>query len=241
MELALFTRVLWRFRVLVGLGALVGGVLALLSFYSVSLSGGKPTLTHRKAETWQAASTIFLTSTQPVVQYTDPGRYIGLAPLYAQFANSDPVRQATISRCGRLPAGYTAVPAADTTYGAVNVLPMVNIYGTAATPAIATRMADCATKAYLEYMQSQQVGDRIPKSQRVRMTVINEPSIATSQLIAPRKKTLPIVVFMAVLCATIGLAFILENARLGIRLGGESRSPPCSWSSWPGSPHPIGR
>ena len=218
MDLALYTRVLWRFRILVGVGILVGILFAASSYYRIGLDGVKPTLSPRKAETWQGSSTIFLSSTQKVQPYVDPGRYTGLAPLYAQFANSDPVKQLTTARCGGSASSFTAIPAADTSYGAISPLPMVNIFGVGPTPAVAIRNSECATDAFLAYIQDQQVQSQIPKNQRVKMTVIKSAASNPPQLVVPRKKTLPVVVFMAILFATIGLAFILENARPSIRI-----------------------
>jgi hypothetical protein len=218
MDLALYSRVLWRFRVVVALGALLGGFLAISSYYKIGLDGGKPTLTHRKAEVWQTQSTIFLASTVPVLQFTDPGRYIGLAPFYAQFANSDPVRQAMLDACPRLPGTYDAVPAADRTYGTAYGLPMVIVLGKGPSPQVAQRASECGTNAFLDYMREEQVANKIPKRQRVELTVISGPRADRAVLVLPRKKTLPIVVFLAVMFATIGLAFVLENARPGIRV-----------------------
>jgi hypothetical protein len=220
MDLALYSRVLWRFRVLVVLGLLLGTFLAINSYYKIGLDGGKPTLTHRKAEVYQTRATVFLASNQPVQQFTDPGRYIGLAPFYAQFANSDPVKEAVAKGrgCRGLEGSYDAVPAADRTYGTASGLPMVIVFGTGPSPALAERAAVCGTDAFLAYIRDEQVESRIPKGQRVQMTVINEPDANEAVLVLPRKKTLPIVVFMAVMFATIGLAFVLENARPGIRV-----------------------
>jgi hypothetical protein len=217
-DLALYTRVLWRFRLLVGVGILLGIFFAASSYYRIGLDGGKPTLTPRKSQTYQGTSTIFLSSTQRLQPYTDPGRYTGLAPLYAQFANSDSVKQLTLAKCGGLEGNYNAVPAADTSYGAINGLPMVNIFGIASTPGDAQNAADCATKEFLGYMQDRQIASQIPERLRVKITVIRSAGANPPQLIIPRKKTLPIVVFMAMLFATIGLAFILENARPAIRV-----------------------
>lgn len=216
MDLAHFSRVLRRFRLLVAVGLVLGIVLALYSYYKISFDNGKPVLTPRKAAVWQAPSTIFLASVQPVRTYSDPGRFIGLAPLYAQFANGDPVQQATRRHCPRLAGGYTAVPAADNTFGVVNGLPMISMIGTATTPGAAVKAARCATETFITYMQDQQVANRIPQSLRVRMTVIKAANEAS--LVVPRKKTLPIVVLVAVLFATIALAFVLENARPKVRV-----------------------
>ena len=51
----------------------------------------------------------------------------------------------------------------------------------------------------------------IPPNERVDLQVLQNATAPI--LLQPRKKTLPIVILLAVLSATIGLAFILENAR----------------------------
>ena len=55
----------------------------------------------------------------------------------------------------------------------------------------------------------------IPDSQRVQVEVLARPRGAV--VIEPRKKTLPIVVFLTVLTGTVGLVFVLENLRSRVR------------------------
>jgi hypothetical protein len=63
----------------------------------------------------------------------------------------------------------------------------------------------------MEYVESQQQAASIPAAQRISIQVLKRP--APPVIIEPRKKTLPIVIFLAVITAAIGLAFVLENLR----------------------------
>jgi capsular polysaccharide biosynthesis protein len=231
MDLRVYRRVMWRFRYLVVLGTVLSLTLAVLSYSKVSFDGGGPTLTPRKLETWQAQSTLFLTqpgfpagrSEQPVIvkkiageetavpKYSDPGRFTALAGLYARLADSDEVRQRVKRSLGNVKGAYTVLPTADTSYGAVNGLPMISIFGTAETPGEALYVTQLATRTFLGYFTARQNAAEIPEEQRVQLQLLN--AAGQPVLVDPRKKTLPIVVFMAGLFATIALAFVLENAR----------------------------
>jgi len=61
MDLALYARVLWRFKFLVIAGFIAAVVLATLSFAKISFAGGTPKLTYRKAETWASYSRVLIT------------------------------------------------------------------------------------------------------------------------------------------------------------------------------------
>jgi hypothetical protein len=196
-----------------------------------------PTLTPRKQEIVQADASVLITqegfpagrTEQPLVprkigteitavpEYTDPLRLSGYAALYARIANSDDVRKVILAlNGGRRPVGdVRAVPAADTSYGSVTGLPGVTWFGTAPTATQAKTMAKLGMNAFLKYFAEQQAAASIPEKNRVVLKVLNEPS--KTVVVTPRKKTLPIVVFMAVVFSTIALAFVLENARPAIR------------------------
>jgi hypothetical protein len=222
MDLVLYGRVLWRFRLVVALGLVVGFMLALLSYYSVGLSGGKPKLTPRKAEVYQSQSTMLLTSGKatesPIVPSAAYGALIAYAPYFARLANSDAVKALmTQMNGGKTPNGAAnTVPAADTTYGSISSLPGLTTFGTANSPAEARRVTSLAMQAFIKYFTQQQEAAKLKSAQRVNLRIVSEPG--NTILIVPRKKTLPIVVFLAIAFATIALAFILENARPGIRV-----------------------
>src|SRR5947209_5049080 len=112
MDLRLYLRVIWRFRVIVGLGLVLACALSFFSYAKVSFKGGSPKISYRQAQTWQASSLVFLTqkgfpygytilpytlSAQQtkgatpnfVPKYAAPGTFTQLAFYYAPFVQSD--------------------------------------------------------------------------------------------------------------------------------------------------------
>jgi hypothetical protein len=215
MDLNVFVRVLWRYRGLVFVGVTVALLLAVLSYFKITFNGASPKLQPRAAEVWQADSTILLTQhgfpAGNVNGANSVGRLIGLAPLYAKLANSDAVRAEVKGLQTELHGSYTVLPAADTSYGSVSGLPAIQILGRAGGPTQAITVTQRATDAFLRYLRQQQVGAGITPRVRVDAQLLNAPGDLA--LIVPRKKTLPIVVFLGVLFATIAGTFVLENAR----------------------------
>lgn len=230
MDLALYGRVLRRFWYIVLLGIVLAAVLAITSYFRVSFDGGAPKLTPRAKEQWQSQATLFLTEPgfpagrrtidlvpvdvagQVTLQskYNDPNRYTGLASLYARLAESDQVR-ALMQRNGGTTGTFQAIAAADTTYGKAVGLPMLSLFGTGPTPRIAEETARRGMNAFLAYLKDEQVQAQIAQKQRVLVEVLNQPQSA--QLLVGRKKTLPFVVFLAVLFATLALVFVLQSVR----------------------------
>ena len=218
MDLSLYGRVLWRFRWLVAIGLVLAIVLAVLSVAKISRSG----LSYRKPEIWQSSSTVLLTqkgfpwgrsslppSQQGASQFGGPSWLAGLTELYAQFANSDPVR-ALMLREGASPMWkLTAAPVIPS--GSSSALPVVQLVGLAYSPKGAIQATLVGRSAFMRYVKSQQALAAIPNGDRVDLQVLQ--TATPPILLQPRKKTLPIVIFLAVMTAAIGLAFILENAR----------------------------
>src|SRR5436305_7201717 len=112
MDLRLYLRVIWRFRVIVGLGVILACTLSFFSYAKLSFQGGSPKISYRQSETWQASSLVFLTqkgfpygytiipytlSAQQtkgatpnfVPKYAAPGTFTQLAFYYAPFVQSD--------------------------------------------------------------------------------------------------------------------------------------------------------
>lgn len=228
MDLALYARVLWRFRLFVTLGFALAVVLACLSFYRVGFDGLRPVLTHRQSETWQNAATLFITQRgfpegralfPPVptpspgdepetYPYASIGRFTSLVDLYAQLANSDAVKTIML-REGPLVGTVKASPIPPVTPSGAS--PLIAIVGQGRTADAATTMAKRGTRALVTYLTQQQARSRIPADERVEVRVLKAADRPV--LLEGRKKTLPIVVLLAVLSATVGLALALENAR----------------------------
>ena len=212
MELRLYLRVLARHRRVIYIGLVLAVVLSVLSYYRIDAQGVVPSLKPRKAELWQSQANLFITEggfpAGSRVRSDSAGRFAGLALIYARLAQSDQVRQ-QIERDRPLPGLFQAIPIVDATAGNI-ALPMVALFGKAGTPEAAKATVTRGLEGFVSYMQASQVAARIPKSRRIQLSVINAPQPAI--LIEPRKKTLPIVVFLAVMIAAIAVAFVVENA-----------------------------
>jgi hypothetical protein len=248
MDLQLILRVVWRFRVLVGCGVVLAVALATLSFVKVSLVGGKPAMEYRQAEQWESLSTLFVTSrgfpwgesgaqkiesppastgdeaadpgaqqTAPQVTETgpDPAKLVSLAALYVRLATSDPVLE-QMKRDGPISGLLQAFPVASGENGEGQELPMVTLSAIAGTPEEAQKLAARHAQAFVRYLRREQAAAHIPADERVVLEVVRQPQPPT--LLEARKKTRPVVVFVAVMIAVLGLAFMLENLRPRVRV-----------------------
>lgn len=220
MDLSLYLRVLWRFRVIVGLGLLLALSLTFLSVVRVSFDHGKPQFTYRLSQTWSSTETLLITAKgTPWARINDqsvtPGGLATLSAFYAALANSDKVQE-RLRESGRVPGVMFAQPVVDRVTQNRGPLPFVSIIGTAKRGVDAVSTASRGGNALIDYVVSTQNSANIPKSQRIQITVLTEAQPA--KLLAGRKKTLPIVIFVTIMIATIGLAFILENLRPRVQL-----------------------
>lgn len=228
MDLRLHLAVIWRFKLVVSIGLILAIALSVFAAAKPSLVDGKPKLTYRKSEIWQSQATILLTqrgfpwgrsvfATGPdagkdsaPTYFADPTRFSSLSAFYAKLANSDAV-QARIPRTGAV----TAAPIIDKTTGYAVQLPLLGLTAIATSPRVAQVLAEQAAQAFITFIRDQQQAAEIPADQRVILELVNQPRGAT--LVEGRKMTMPIVVFATVLIAALGIAFILENLRPGVR------------------------
>jgi hypothetical protein len=88
---------------------------------------------------------------------------------------------------------------------------MITVFATSPTKAGAISTAARISRAFQGYLVSSQKAAKIPDDKRVRIEVVNKAGNET--LLVPRKKTLPIVVLLGVLSATVALAFARDNAK----------------------------
>jgi hypothetical protein len=234
-DLHLYFRVLWRFRLLVAAGILFATLLAFFSFVRLSFEDGKPTFVYRETERWTSRAVLLVTEpdfplgravfkedippaassrVQEIIpKFAPSSRFIELATVYAQLATSDQVKR-IIRRDGPMSGVIEAVPLIATN-GTDAALPMISIGAIATTPQGAVRLAARATDAFSQYLETEQNRTAIPAEERVVLSVIQRPSRV--ELLNGRSKTLPAVVFITVLLAFLGLAFILENLRPRVR------------------------
>jgi hypothetical protein len=224
MDLRLFARVLWRFRLLTACGFLAAAVLATLSYATVEFDGGVPTL-RAPGKAWQSDATLFVTeqgapwgrsvldsparaAAGSAPAFSDPSRFIGLAALYARLADSDEVRRILL-RDGPIRGAYGAVPVKSS--DGSTLLPMIAVLGYGASPAAAVEIANRAAAALQTYLREEQRTNRIPARQRVELPFLNEARRAT--VFDTPSPVKPVFLFLLVAGLTAGLAFVLENLR----------------------------
>jgi hypothetical protein len=211
MDLANYGRVFWRFRFLMLGGLVLAIVLAAFSMAKITSHG----LAYRKPEIFASQSTLLLTQqgfpwgrTMSGPNEGYPG-FASLTDLYAQFANSDAVLH-LMERDGA-PKSWKISAAPVIPSDGSGTLPVIDLTGSAYSPQDAVRATELGRAAFLAYVRGQQQAGGIPTSQRIELQTIQ--AATKPLLIQGRKKTLPIIVFLAVLCATVALAFVLENIR----------------------------
>lgn len=223
MDLGLYARVLWRFKfvVLMGLVAAIG--LAALSMLKISSSG----VAYRQSILYSSTARLGVTqrgfpwgrlfaetpsataqAAQSGIPVADPNRLNNLAVLYAELATSDPVRQVML-RDGPIIGKVLAAPVVRGDNQIM--LPLVDLTAIATSPGRAIKLARRSAAALTTFITTQQRQSGVPDSDRVITQYVIDPRKAV--VYQPRSKTMPIVVFLAVMFATTGLAFLLENLR----------------------------
>ena len=234
MDFRLYGRVLWRFRVVVAAGFVLALLLGLLAIVKVGPGG----VSYRHNELWSTTTRLLVTqrgfpegrlyaqpdtsgqtSLTPAQQaarlgipVADPGRFNTLAILYAELATSDPVRRLML-RGGPIVGKTSATALRDDASGVL--LPLIDLTAISTSPSAAVRLADRNADALDAYVESQQKANNVPVSDRVVVRTIVVPR--QPQVFEPRSKTMAIVVFLAVLAATVAVAFTLENLRPRVR------------------------
>ena len=231
MDLQLYARVLWRFKFIVLLGLLLALALSLLSTVRVTSDGIK----YRDQELWSSTMRLLVTQsgfpegrlyaqeppkpgedpattppigTQSGIPVVDPGRFNNLAILYAELATSDPVRL-LMRRDGPVRGQIVATALRDDRSG--TLLPMIDLAAISTSPRGAIALALRSADALNRFIARQQRANNVPAADRVVVQTIEQPKGA--RLFQPRSKTMPIVVFLVVMFAIVGLAFLLESVK----------------------------
>jgi capsular polysaccharide biosynthesis protein len=232
MDMQLYARVLWRWKLVVALGLLVAVALTFLSIYRVPSNGH---LSARKHSEYVSYATLFVTQQgfpsgrlgiSPLAtqagnsvphastgQLADLARLTSLAILYSHLASSDAVR-AIMLHDGPV-TGTIQAAALPATQNSSEVLPLISIAAITDSRPGAIALASNASSALVSYIEQEQTRNGIPTTDRVQLTLLNRPYQA--KIYAQPSKTLPVAIFLTVLIATIGMAFILENLRPRIR------------------------
>jgi hypothetical protein len=204
MDLALHFRVLSRYRRFVLVGVLVAIVLAFLAYVRVGPDG----IGYREAERWQSTARLFASVggdpfRAPTAQTptADPTTFAILA---AEFANSDAVI-ARLEQNGQMRGEVLAT----VNQVAGDFVPFIDVAGIDASPAAARNLANRAAAAMKEYVASRQGSTR--PSRRVTLELVNAP--ADPILVGGRSKTLPVMIFFAIVSLVVGTVYVRENLR----------------------------
>jgi hypothetical protein len=220
MDLRLYARVLWRFRILVIAGLLVATGLAILATFRVSPTKS-PHLTFRQSKLYISNGQLLVTQAgfplgRSISASNDPSaRFSGLATLYARLAGSDPVEK-TVLPNGPTSTMYIDVrPATDPSNPGL-VLPIIQFGAVAPSPQLARRLAQQTMQRLQNYLAAQQEQNAIPVKQRVLLQVLDWPG-GKPQVFQGRSLSRPMIVFLATMLAVIALAFTLENLRPRLR------------------------
>jgi hypothetical protein len=222
-DFRLYGRVLWRFRLLVATGVLLAAGLSVLSVLKIGSEG----LQYREDALYFSKTRLgvtqqgfpwgrlFAESSTPAqrarnvnIPIANPARFNELAVLYAELATSDPVRR-RIRLKPRTDVGVLASPLREAESG--TMLPLIELTSIATTRRGAILLARRSSAALRAYLEEQQLANDVPASDRVVLEEVLQARKAG--IYQPRSKTMPIVIFLAVMFATVGLAFLLENLR----------------------------
>jgi hypothetical protein len=227
MDLRLFASVLWRFRLLVATGFILAVLLAALTVVKVGPNG----LTYRDSRLWSAEMQLKVTQAgcpecrlyatresttpgqpgtpiEPKTPIVDPVRFATLALYYANTLTTDPVRRLA-TRDDGITGKLIATARRDDQSG--TLLPYIDVTSISTSAQGAMEYAERSADALNTYILAQQRANEVPESDRAIVQTVVHPEGAN--VYRPRPKTMPLVVFFAVMFATIGLAFVLENTR----------------------------
>ena len=167
MDLRLYLRVIWRFRVIVGLGLVLACALSFFSYAKLTFKGGSPKVSYRQAQTWEATSLVFLTqkgfpygytvlpyalsgqqtkgsTPNYVPKYAAPGTFTQLAFYYAPFVQSDGFH-ALLRQRTHAPGVVQAHTIIDPTLR--QAIPYIDILGFSSTAAGAVDLANAGGQA----------------------------------------------------------------------------------------------
>jgi capsular polysaccharide biosynthesis protein len=240
MDLHRHIRLLWRSKLLITAGAVVGILLGILASYKVSGTGlevrNQPLYTSqtklmvtqngfpwgRTTLPGSAPSTIPSSedesqgapkSTDGTINFADPGRLATLAWMYSHFLMGDQVRSMI-----KNPPEDLAIDAAPLTAGgnmSAGALPLIGLTISTHDAEQAQRLSREVPDALERYLAKEQSASKTSPGDRVEITVVNK----SQGPMAGKSKAMmmSLVVFMMALAAAVALAYILENLRASSR------------------------
>jgi hypothetical protein len=228
MDLRTHLQVLWRFRLIVAAGVVLGLVLAASAVLT-------PSGEYRQKLVYSSGSTVYVT--QPGFPegrilaeipdgvpnsdadsgtasasgkfFADPSRFSSLALLYSYLLTSDELER----RMGGLPGNteIIAEPVVNGTGSRATTLPLIAISVLAPSPQDAKRLNQVAIEALRAYIAEKQRANDVPDKDRVRLDVLSPPG--EPEVAVGRSYTGAIVLFLLCTMLAVGLAYVLENLR----------------------------
>ena len=221
MDLQLMLRVVWRFRVIVAAGLLIGLILAFLSMVKVDPSGSTQ-FSYRTKAKYESTTTVFVTvpgfpwgniklhagtkggtSQGPV----DTNILRNLASVYINVATGNEV-MSLLKKSGpidgTIETNQMLAPDSST-------LPLIQISAVASTPQAAYSLGKRHLRAFQTWLRTNQQQAGTERANQIILQPVIGP--LPPHLLAGRKKTVPILIFLATLVIVCGLAFVLENLR----------------------------
>lgn len=215
MDLNLYFRVIARFRVLVVGGVVLAACLAFFSYARVGPHG----LSYRQPREFASHDQLLVTQNGfplgqaiPAPGLQQPGNLTNTAVLLASYAQSGLIRSIMLQHGavnGVIQANALANPDGS-------LLPEIDIAGIATSPQAATATLRSGENALRDFVRTQQ--DAAKTSPRNRVILQSQGIVGAPLLLKSPSITRPIFVFLAVLMAVLGLAFILENLRPRVRM-----------------------
>lgn len=235
MDLARHLKVLWRYRLVVAVGVLLGVALAILAAYHL------PSFERRGIEVWSVESDTLVTqpgfpwgrvtlppqasapipgteespaTTDQQLEFADPGRFSSLAMLYSVLAVSDRVRERLP---GRVAPEQVTAQAYDATGNGSTFLPIIRITTQAESAEKARTLNLQAQKGLKDLIEEEQRRNDIEPNQRVRLSPLNAPS--RPLLLSGPSMTPSLLAFMLCILGAVALAHVLEALRPRYRSG----------------------
>jgi hypothetical protein len=155
-NLPLYSRVLWLFRLVVVVGFVLALTLAFATVVKVSFAHGSLSVSYRQQPTWQSTTRLLVTqkgspwarSLLPTPASTFPLRAI----IYAQLINGTPIQQG-VPRGASLKASALTDPLTSTP------LPLIDVAGRASTRAEAARVAQTGADRFRSYIRDQRLSE----------------------------------------------------------------------------------
>jgi hypothetical protein len=219
-------QVIWRQRLIVAIGAVLGIVLAILAAYHI------PSMERRGKETWMSQSDIFVTqsgfpwgrvtlpgsevvagtdgaTSDSSAKFADPTRFSALAMLYSVMADSDRVRE-LLPR--RLRPGQLEATAVDATGNGTSFLPIIRITTRASTAGGAKTLNKEALKGMETLLTGEQESNGIPASDRVQLSTLNRPSDPVLEV--GRSWTASILALLLACAGAVFVAHLVEGLRM---------------------------